>query len=108
MNECCYTLSVRQIRCQNGVRRQIDNVYTNVVRNSIIPLSFGYLLTFISANQNNVTIQLSNPGIIPNLLFNIPCGGFKTFDLPTESGTLRVLIGATSIDCSNTVICCSI
>lgn len=108
MDRVCYTLAVRQRTCQNGIARNIDNVYTNVTTNSIIPLKFGYQLTVISKNANNITVQLSNQDQIPNMVFNIPNGNFKIFDLPVESGTLRVYVGATAIDCEETVVCCTI
>lgn len=108
MNNFCYTLAIRQRRCQNGIARELDNVYTNVTTSSIIPLSFGYVVTIISKNQNSISIQISNPNFMPNTIFNIPSGSFKVFDLPTENGTLRVFIGATGIDCSDTVVCCTL
>ena len=108
MNNICYTLAIRQRRCQNGISRELDNVYTNVTTSSILPLSFGYQVTIISLNANSISIQISNPDFIPNMIFNIPSGSFKIFDLPTENGTLRVSIGATSIDCSDTVVCCTL
>lgn len=108
MNNFCYTLAIRQRRCQNGISRELDNVYTNVTTSSIIPLSFGYVVTIISKNQNSISIQISNPNFMPNTIFNIPSGSFKIFDLPTENGTLRVFIGATGIDCSDTVVCCTL
>lgn len=106
MNQICYTLTIKQVRCQNGISRTIDNVYTNISPNTIINLSFGYSVKIISTNTNSITIQLSNPAQIPNLIFNIPSGSFKTFDLPTEAGTLRVHIGAVVIQCEDTVVCC--
>lgn len=106
MNQVCYTLTVKQVKCQNGISRTIDNVYTNISPNAIIPLSFGYSIKIISTNVNSITIQLSNPDQIPNLIFNIPSGSFKTFDLPTEGGNLRVYIGAVVISCEDTVVCC--
>ncbi|MDO4282588.1 MAG: hypothetical protein Q4D02_03045 [Clostridia bacterium] len=108
MNNFCYTLAIRQRRCQNGISRELDNVYTNVTTSSIIQLSFGYVLTVISKNPNSISIQISNPNFMPNTIFNIPSGSFKIFDLPTENGTLRVFIGATGIDCSDTVVCCTL
>ncbi|MEG2348320.1 MAG: hypothetical protein RSB67_01555 [Clostridia bacterium] len=106
MNQVCYTLAIRQMRCQNSIKKTVDNVYTNIVPNTIITLSFGYFVKLISTNSTNITIQLSNSSQIPNLVFNIPAGSYKIFDLPTESGTLRVYIGATAIDCQDTIVCC--
>lgn len=107
MDNFCYTLAIRQRRCQNSISRELDNVYTNVTTSSIIPLSFGYVVTIISKNQNSISIQISNPNFMPNTIFNIPSGSYKVFDLPVENGTLRVFIGATGIDCSDTIVCCT-
>jgi hypothetical protein len=45
--------------------------------------------------------------MILNTIFNIPSGGYKIFDLPVLNGTLKVYIGATSINCEETIVCCS-
>ena len=108
MNNFCYTLSVRQRKCQNVISNITDNVYTNISNNSVVQLGFGYTLTFISSNSSTATIQLSNPDVIPNILFNIPNGSYKIFDLPVDSGTVRIYVGVTAIDCSNTIACCNI
>lgn len=102
MDNCCYTLLIRQRRCENGIPRQIDNVYTNISDNSTFDLSFGYTVTFFSGTNNTITIRLSNPNFIPDITFNIPCSGYKTFDLPIETGTLRVYIGAVCTACQKT------
>ncbi len=107
MNTICFTLAVRQRICQNGISRRTDNVYTNISPNAVIPLNFGYSLTFITGTADCAQIQLSNPDKIPNLIFNIPSGNYKIFDLPTENGTLRVFVSATSIECEKTVVCCT-
>ncbi len=108
MNNFCYTLAVRQRKCQNGISNVTDNVYTNITTNSVVPLGFGYNLIFISSNSSTATIQLTNSAFIPNILFNIPSGSYKIFDLPVDSGTIRVYVGVTAIDCSDTVACCNI
>lgn len=108
MNNYCYTLAVRVLKCQNGISNTTDNVYTNITNNSVVQLGFGYTLTFIASNSNNATIKLSNSNFIPNILFNIPSGSYKIFDLPVESGTVRIYVGVTAIDCSNTIACCNI
>ena len=105
MNNFCYTLSVRQRKCQNGISNITDNVYTNISNNSVVQLGFGYTLTFISSNSSTATIQLSNPDVIPNILFNIPNGSYKIFDLPVESGNIRIYVGLTAINCSTSVAC---
>lgn len=107
MNNFCYTLAIRQRTCENGVARYTDNVYTNVTNGTEILLNFGYILTFISSNSDSVTIQLSNPDQIPNLLFNITNNSYKVFDLPVQNGTARIYVGATGISCNDTIVCSS-
>lgn len=107
MNNFCYTLAIRQRRCQNSISSELDNVYTNVNTSSVINLSFGYTLTVIAKNQNSISIQISNQNFMPNTIFNIPSGSYKIFDLPVENGTLRIFIGATGIDCNDTIVCCT-
>lgn len=106
-NECCYTLAIRQRTCQNGVARTTDNVYTNIAIGSVISLSFGYSVTIVSISRRHITIQLANNDFIPQLIFNIPVGSYKIFDLPKESGTLRVYIGATEVCCEPICVCCN-
>lgn len=106
MDRMCYTLTVRQRRCINGIATSVDNVYTNVATNSVIPLGFGYSITFISNNTNSATIRITNEAQIPGLTFNIQNGSYKIFDLPTSAGNLRVLVGVTAINCGEKVVCC--
>ena len=108
MNDYCYTLAIKQRTCENGVARTSENVYTNVVNGSEISLNFGYKVTFISSTSSYATIEISNPEQIPNLLFNIANNSYRIFDLPVQSGTLRVYIGITRINCSETIVCSSI
>lgn len=108
MNGFCYTLAIRQIKCQNSIANTTDNVYTNITTGSVVPLGFGYSLTFVSATATTGTIEISNSSFIPNILFNIPSGSYKIFDLPVDSGTLRVSVGLSAINCSNTVACCNL
>lgn len=109
MNDCCYTIAIRQITCQNGIPRTIDNVYTNVEVGNIISLSFGYSIKILSINTSNIEIELSNPDYIPTLIFNIPVGHFRMFSLPKENGTLRVFIGAIAKCCKTfpVTLCCN-
>lgn len=108
MNTYCYTLAIRQRTCENGISRSNDNVYTNITPNSVIPLNFGYNITFLSGTSTYASIQISNSNQIPNLIFNISSGNYKIFDLPVQNGTLRVYIGVSSIICSETVVCSTI
>ncbi len=108
MNNFCYSLAIRQRTCENGIARYTDNVYTNVTNGTEISLNFGYILTFISSNGSQATIQLSNPNQIPNLLFTIPNNSYKMFDLPVQNGTARVYIGATGLPCNDTIVCSSV
>lgn len=103
---CCYTLAIRQRTCQNGISKVTDNVFTDVAINSVIPLAFGYTLTALAKSCSHITIQISNPDFIPTLIFNIPCGSFKVFDLPKESGCIRIFIGATITCCGKSSSYC--
>lgn len=105
-NSCCYTLVIRQVTCQNGVRREINNVYTNVEDNTTIPLSFGYSLTVLSRTTSHVVVRLQNPNYIPSLIFTIPVDSYKEFNVPKESGTLIIFIGVKRATCPSTQ-CCS-
>lgn len=99
---CCFALAIRQRSCQNSISRCQDNIYTNITNGSTISLEFGYSITVISVNCSSITIRLSNQNFIPDLVFNIPNDSYKLFDLPQESGTLRVLVGVKQVCCSTT------
>jgi len=99
MNNCCYSLAIRQNRCQNGIPITSDNIYTNIEDNSIIELSYGYSLRVISRHETYVVIELSNPSLLPPVFFHIPNDDFKEFDLPLLNGTFILLIGAQRIAC---------
>lgn len=103
---CCYTLVIRQITCQNGVRRVINNSYNNIEDGTTIQLSFGYTLTIVSRNQSNIVVRLQNNNYIPTMIFSIPDGSYKEFNVPKESGTITILVGAKRISCPTTT-CCS-
>lgn len=104
-NSCCYDLIIRQITCQNGIRRVINNVYSNIEDNTTIQLSFGYTLTVVSRTQAHVTVRLQNPNYIPTMLFSIPNNSFKEFNVPKESGTLIIFVGVRATKCPNTECC---
>lgn len=104
-NSCCYTLVIRQITCQNGVRRIIDNIYNNVEDGSVIQLSFGYTLTVVSRNSTSVLVRLENTNYIPTLIFSIPVDSYKEFNVPKESGSLIIFVGVKAAVCP-TVNCC--
>ena len=106
MQNCCYTLAIRQITCQNGVSRTVNNVYTNISIGTVISLNFGYSITIVSISNSGISIQLSNPDFIPNLIFNIPCNSYKIFDVPKESGTLRIYVGVKQVCCEQVCVCC--
>jgi hypothetical protein len=93
-NNCPYTFAIKQIVCQGGVSKRFDNTYTNTPVGSEIPLSIGYVLTFIRGTCKNCTVRISNPLFIPDINFNILNESFKVFDLPCECGTYRLHIAA--------------
>ncbi len=104
---CCYTLAIRQISCQNSISRCIDNVYTNIFIGSSISLDFGYKITITNTTCCGVNIKLTNCNFIPDLTFNIPNDSYKIFDLPQESGTFKVFIGAKKTCCPATCANCN-
>ena len=104
-NSCCYDLIIRQITCQNGIRRVINNVYSNIEDSTVIQLSFGYTLTIVSRTNSHVTVRLQNPNYIPTLLFSIPNNSYKEFNVPKESGTLVILVGVRATKCPSTNCC---
>ena len=91
---CPYTLAIRQIYCQNGVPRTIENVYTNIQPNTQVSLEFGYTLTYVDGDNKTATILLENSLFIPSITFKIPNGSFKVFYLEVPNGTLKVYVGA--------------
>lgn len=93
-NNCPYTFAIKQLLCQSGVAKRLDNTYVNTPVGSEIPLSFGYILTLIDGTTKNCTILLSNPIYIPNVNFIVLNESFKVFDLPCECGSYRVNIAA--------------
>ena len=104
-SSCCYTLVIRQVTCQNGIRRVINNVYNNVEDGTVITLSFGYRLTIISRTTSDISVRLENPNYIPSIIFTIPVDSFKEFNVPKESGTLIIFIGVKATACP-TIQCC--
>lgn len=104
---CCFALAIRQRSCQNGISKNIDNVYTNITTKTSIPLELGYKLTVISISCTSITIKISNPDFIPDLVFNIPNNSFKIFDLPQEACLFRVAIGIKQICCATSCVCCN-
>jgi len=106
-HSCCYTLVIRQVTCQNGIRRVINNVYNNVENGTVITLSFGYTLTVISRTTSDISVRLENPNYIPSIIFTIPVDSFKQFNVPKESGTLIISVGVKNTTCPTTE-CCSV
>lgn len=99
MNSCCYTIVIKQIVCDNGVPRRIDNAHTNLSPNTVIKLEFGYSLTFINGTDKHATIMISNDLFIPNISFVILSGSYKIFDLPIPGGSYRVYVAARKVCC---------
>ncbi|MDD2376453.1 MAG: hypothetical protein PHD15_03530 [Clostridia bacterium] len=91
---CPYTFAIKQLLCQGGINKRLDNTYINTAVGTEIPLSFGYVLTLIAGTCKNSTIMLTNPIYIPNINFIILNESFKIFDLPCECGTYRLHIAA--------------
>lgn len=86
---CPYTLAIRQIYCQNGIPKNIENIYTNVQPNTQISLEFGYTITYISGDNKNATILLENSLFIPSITFKIPNSGYKIFNLQVPNRNFK-------------------
>lgn len=91
---CPYNIAIKQIYCQGGIQKTIENVYTNIQPNTQIPLQFGYIINYSNGDSNTATIILTNSLFIPNITFKIPTGGYKIFNLQAPNGTLKVYVGA--------------
>lgn len=91
---CPYNIAIRQVYCQNGIPRTIENVYTNVSPTTQMPLEFGYTITYISGDSKTATILLENSLFIPSVTFKIPTGGYKILNLEAPNGSLKVYVGA--------------
>lgn len=107
-NLCCHTLNIRQLTCENGISRTLENDYTNLTSGTEIPLNFGYILKYLGSSASNAVISIHNPLSLSPLTFNIPNGSYRVFDLPCECGTYRVLLNATPSPCYvSSSLCCS-
>jgi len=91
---CPYTFAIKQLLCQGGISKRLDNTYINTPVGTEIPLSFGYILTLVAGTGKNCTIMLTNPIYIPNINFIVLNESFKVFDLPCECGSYRLHIAA--------------
>ncbi|MEG1705482.1 MAG: hypothetical protein RR290_02775 [Clostridia bacterium] len=96
---CCYTIVIKQIVCNNGVPKRIDNVHTNLSPNTKIKLEFGYSLTFLNGTDKQCSIMLGNDLFIPNVTFTILSGSFKIFDLPVPNSSYRLYVAARKVCC---------
>ena len=106
-NTCCFTFNIRQFTCQNGITRNFDNIHTNILPGTDIQLNFGYIFSFLSGTANTASIAISNNLTLPSVVFNIPSGSFRVFDLPCECGTYRVFVGAVPAPCGVTSLNCA-
>lgn len=105
-NSCCYSLTLNQVTCQNGISMTPNSTHTNLTSGTDIELYFGYILRFVTGNQTYATISIRNEIFLPETTFNIPEGSYRVFDLPCECGTYRLAIRANLVPCACTTICC--
>lgn len=92
MNNVCFIVSIRQSVCQSGIPRVSEKTFTNLTNNSIITLSSGYTLTLTSIANNSVRLTFINEAFDFNFTFDVDCGSTNLFDIPIQSGSLRLAI----------------
>ena len=100
MNNVCYFLAVKFRVCQSGVPLISEKVYTNLSPSSIIELYYGYTINITSATNDNITILISNTTLNLSLTFSINNSDTILIDLPLDSGTLKVILYASSRCCA--------
>ncbi len=84
MNDCCFSILIRQRACQNGVPVITDKVFSNINEMEDILLNFGYTVNLSSFGSNDILITFTNASLNIVLRFSISNPGIGVFDLPIE------------------------
>ena len=101
MENFCYFLAVRFKVCQSGVPIVSEKIYTNLSKDTIIDLYYGYTINLHSASNDSLTVLITNPTLNLNLTFTINNGETILIDLPLDSGTFKVQLFASSRCCGS-------
>lgn len=100
MNNICFVVSIRQSVCQSGIPRVNEKTFSNLPNNSIITLSSGYTLTLTSLANNSVRLTFINEAFNLNFFFDVECCSVNLFDIPIQSGSLRLAIRIACVCCN--------
>lgn len=105
MNNCCFSILIRQRACQNGIPINTDKVISNISDMESINLNFGYTLSLSTFGSDDILITFNNVAFGITLRFTISNPGIGIFDLPIDSGTFRVVIISKQTPCNTSCPC---
>lgn len=105
MNNCCFSILIRQRACQNGVPVTTDKVITNISEMESISLNFGYTVSLSTFGSSDILITFTNVAFGITLRFAISNPGVGVFDLPIDGGTFRVVIISQQTPCNTSCPC---
>lgn len=108
MNNCCFSILIRQRACQNGVPVTTDRIITNISDMENISLIFGYIVSLSMFGSNDILATFTNVGLGITLRFSISNPGIGVFDLPIDGGTFRVVIISKQTPCNTSCPCSNI
>ena len=100
MENVCYFLAIKFKVCQSGVPLVSQKVYTNVSTTTAIPIYNGYTLNVSGFPNDSINLTFNNTPLNLNFSFSVENGSTTIFDLPIDSGTLKVAILASSRCCA--------
>ncbi len=101
-NDCCLSMIIKQIYCQNGNRRTIYSSISSLNTNDTITLNFGYSLFISNINGPYITLKLrDSSNSFPDQTVSLSGNSYKMISLPAQNGTYRVYI---IINCG---LCCN-
>lgn len=105
MNNCCFSILIRQRACQNGVPVTTDRVITNISDMENILLNFGYTLSLSMFGNDDILVTFTNIAFGITLRFTISNPGIGVFDLPIDGGSFRVVIISKQTPCDASCPC---
>ncbi len=101
-DNCCLSLIVRQIYCQNGNRRTNTSSFSFLTTGAVINLDFGYSILISNVSGCTLTFILRDGvNTFPDQTITLSGNSFKMINLPAQNGTYRLYL---ILDCRS---CCS-
>lgn len=92
-NDCCLSLIIRQIYCQNGNRRTNTSSVSFLTTGMVINLDFGYSILISNISSCTVTFILRDAlNTFPAQTITLSGNSFKMINLPAQNGTYRLYI----------------